>query len=201
MVEFSLNIEGDMRTAKWIKQLSDKHIVSARASALKTTGNKIKSFQAKKAAKIYNITQKIVRATIGVWRISASVYQVVSKAKKGIPLIKFKAKQAGVKINKFRVNNRNITGLTRRKKKLGLVSVEVIRGQRKILPNAFITKVKSGHVGVFQRKKKSRLPIKQLFSLDPPKMLSSRKILSKTIAFGNKIFLEIFEKQLKRRIR
>jgi|SRR5581483_5356549 len=39
----------------------------------------------------------------------------------------------------------------------------VIQGGRKVFPNAFIATMKSGHRGVFIRKGKSRLPIKELF--------------------------------------
>ncbi len=38
---------------------------------------------------------------------------------------------------------------------------------------AFVTKMKSGHQGVFQRRGKSRLPIKELSSVSVPKMIGN----------------------------
>jgi hypothetical protein len=42
------------------------------------------------------------------------------------------------------------------------VSVEVNRGKRTLLKGAFVATLKSGHVGVFRRQGKARLPIEEL---------------------------------------
>jgi hypothetical protein len=42
------------------------------------------------------------------------------------------------------------------------VSVEVNRGKRTLLKGAFVATLKSGHVGIFRRKGKARLPIEEL---------------------------------------
>ena len=42
------------------------------------------------------------------------------------------------------------------------VSVEVNRGKRMLLKGAFVATLKSGHVGIFRRKGKTRLPIEEL---------------------------------------
>lgn len=47
------------------------------------------------------------------------------------------------------------------------VSVEVNRGKRTLIPGAFIATMRSGHVGVFRRRGKSRLPIKELLGSRP----------------------------------
>ncbi len=47
------------------------------------------------------------------------------------------------------------------------VSVEVNRDKRTVLKGAFVASLKSGHVGVFQRRAKARLPIKELFGSRP----------------------------------
>ena len=42
------------------------------------------------------------------------------------------------------------------------VSVEVNRGKRTLLKGAFVATMKSGHVGIFRRQGKTRLPIEEL---------------------------------------
>lgn len=42
------------------------------------------------------------------------------------------------------------------------VSVEVNRGKRTVIPGAFVATMKSGHVGVFRRRGRARLPIDEL---------------------------------------
>jgi hypothetical protein len=47
------------------------------------------------------------------------------------------------------------------------VSVEVNRGKRTLIKGAFIATMKNGHRGVFQRKGKARLPIRELLGSRP----------------------------------
>jgi hypothetical protein len=42
------------------------------------------------------------------------------------------------------------------------VNVEVDRGKRTLVKGAFVATMKSGHVGIFRREGKARLPIKEL---------------------------------------
>ena len=80
------------------------------------------------------------------------------------------------------------------------VSVEVNRGKRTLIKGAFIATMKSGHRGVFVRKDKQRLPIRELFGSRPVDALlhkgeadavQARGLASMTATFGRLLPLEL----------
>jgi len=58
---------------------------------------------------------------------------------------------------------------------------------RKLIRHAFIATMKSGKIQVWMRKGTARLPIKQLFTVSPPKMFEKE---------GEKAFQDIIEKEM-----
>ena len=79
---------------------------------------------------------------------------IVSTSKKrGIPLIKYGGRATAK----------------------GRVSFAVRKGSRKRLPSAFIVTMPSGHKGIFQRKLKDRLPIRERFGPAAPALIGSRR--------------------------
>lgn len=68
------------------------------------------------------------------------------------------------------------------------VSIEIKRGNRKTLRSTFLAIMPSGHQGVFERKTKKRLPIKELFTIGLPQMFSSKVMSEKLIAFFKEKF-------------
>lgn len=56
-------------------------------------------------------------------------------------------------------------------RKRRIVAAEVRRGQSTRFVHAFVRKMKSDHIGVFIRKGRGRLPIRQLYSLSVPQMV------------------------------
>jgi hypothetical protein len=60
-------------------------------------------------------------------------------------------------------------------------------GGRKLIQSAFIATMKSGKIQVWLRKGKSRLPIRQLFTVSPPKMFEKE---------GEKSFQEIIRRDV-----
>ena len=70
---------------------------------------------------------------------------------------------------------------------------------RKVVQGAFEATMKTGHKGVFKRKGKSRLPIRELTTLDLPTMydLRAERVFDKTISSEfNKIFDHEFNYRL-----
>jgi len=57
------------------------------------------------------------------------------------------------------------------------VTVRIRRDRgRKLIRHAFIATMPTGHIGVFQRKTKKRLPIKQLYSLSAAQMFEQQGV-------------------------
>lgn len=75
------------------------------------------------------------------------------------------------------------------------VSVEVNRGQRKIIQGAFIATLKSGKKAVFRREKGSkRLPINELWGTRPFEVLNKERSKKLLQARGRSAFEETFER-------
>lgn len=75
------------------------------------------------------------------------------------------------KLMDFRVNPK--APQPRRKK---LVSVSVKKGSNKSIKNGFVAKMTSGHMNVFARTSKKRLPIKGLYGPSVPQMLGNESV-------------------------
>lgn len=53
----------------------------------------------------------------------------------------------------------------------------------KLIPSSFIARMKSGHISVFKRQEKSRLPISELFGPSVAKVFSGKKVLGKVTSY------------------
>lgn len=73
-------------------------------------------------------------------------------------------------------------------------------GKRGKLANAFIAKMKSGKVGVFERVGKKRLPIVEKFTIGIPRMLVARAIVDKLKALVRVEFPKRLEHELRYRL-
>lgn len=150
----------------------------------------------KAAASATNKTATSARAYLA--RAVKDTYKVkVSDVKKEIKLRKASAKQAtieaalygkgspGIQLVKFSPTPRKIPS-TRRTKNGGYtpkggIKVEVRRGRRKQISGAFVAKMGSGHIGVFQRSRKKNLPIKELYGPSPVKMIADNEDISRDL--------------------
>lgn len=81
---------------------------------------------------------------------------------KALPLSVFPYKQTRL------AGRDEVTGQFARGRKVkggrGGVYVAITGGKRKLFRGAFVAKMKSGHVGIFRRKGRTRLPIRQMFT-------------------------------------
>lgn len=73
--------------------------------------------------------------------------------------------------------------LSKRRIKAGLrgVEVNILRGKKTFLPNAFIAPAKNGHVGVFRRVGKKRFPIKNLSTITIASMFNQEPVEQVTL--------------------
>jgi hypothetical protein len=76
------------------------------------------------------------------------------------------------------------------------VSVEVNRGKRTLLKGAFVATLKSGHVGIFRRKGKARLPIEELRGSRPVDALLHQGEAQGVADRGGASFAETFARVL-----
>lgn len=70
-------------------------------------------------------------------------------------------------------------------------------GGRKVLPGSFKAKMRSGHVGVYRRRGKARLPIQELFSASAGSSLRDREILRRVQRKGTQAFRRELEGQIR----
>jgi hypothetical protein len=64
------------------------------------------------------------------------------------------------------------------------VSFAIKKGERKILTHAFLATMPGGHVGVFMRRGKDRLPIDEKFTISVAEMFGARAIFNELQAFA-----------------
>jgi hypothetical protein len=76
------------------------------------------------------------------------------------------------------------------------VSVEVNRGKRTLLKGSFVATMQSGHVGVFRRKGKTRLPIEELRGSRPVDALLHEGEADAVAERGGRSFGETFVRVL-----
>jgi hypothetical protein len=88
-----------------------------------------------------------------------------------------------------------LTAYPNRQTKKG-VSVEVNRGKRTLLKGAFKAKMRSGHVGIFRRQGKARLPIDELRGSRPVDALLHKGEAAAVAARGGKSFMDTLARVL-----
>lgn len=80
-------------------------------------------------------------------------------------------------LSNFRITPKTPQADRGRKRRRG-VRYQVRRGERVHVRRAFVAQTKSGHVGVFMREGKDRLPIRQLYGPSVPQMFGEQSSLN-----------------------
>ncbi|HSW63656.1 MAG TPA: phage tail protein [Dissulfurispiraceae bacterium] len=146
------------------------------ARALDKTAQQGKVAIQKEIRRIYNLKLKDLSEQVGVHAKPSELEVVIYTQGKRTPLIQFDARQQGVKYNRQAGTVRR--GGRFRGASTGGVSVEIIRGQRKVIKGAFITSVGTGqHIGVFKRVGNKRLPIREKVTIGSPQMFGSHNVM------------------------
>ncbi len=151
-MEFTMKISGmEQVTAMLDKRVARMAVISG----TNHTARKVRTAGMKAVRKIYNIKTKDIKPTI--W---------IVKATRSKPYALFKVWGYRLGVAKFSAKQTK-RGVTFKIKK---------GGGRKRIGKAFIATMASGHVGVFKREGKSRLPIDEKLTISVPEMFGSKKV-------------------------
>lgn len=143
----------------------------ANARALNRTGTTVRAFMSRDIAKDMGMKVGDVKERIGLTRATAARQAVqIAVTGKRIPLIDLGARGP----YPSRGQGRGVTA--------------IVGGVRKTYPQAFIAKMKTGHIGVFQRRSRARLPIHELRGASLPHVFS--KLTPGAIALGRSEYLK-----------
>lgn len=188
---------------KMLKGIDPLKVVAAARSAVNKMTAQAKTFASRRIRDTYNVPAgKLSKfLTISARASGDRIEAEITGRGRGLALSYFKPKQAGVRASKktgARYTKRALRSASGRRTG-GAVSVEVIKGRRKIVtgdPPVFLTVTKSGHVGVFSREGTSRLPIIQEFGPGVGGLFGSAKIMNATKTFITEKFEPIFTREL-----
>lgn len=144
---------------------SDKQLEKALYFAKNRALNSVKTELARGVPKKYDTKQKTIRDRTRVNKNTGEV------SVKGSP----------IRLFKFRV--------TPTSPKRQLVTASVKRA-RKSLPHAFVAQMRNGHIGIFERAKESRYPIRQLYSVSAPQMAGNEEVLEGAMERASIVFDE-----------
>jgi len=112
----------------------------------------------------YFIRAKDVRETIEIEKATYSNQAAIIHAK-GSPLA----------LSKFKIRPSKPPKKRRKKP----VVARVVRGEKGgAIPGAFVARMQSGHIGVFKRAGKARLPIHELYGPSVPQMLGHKSVIT-----------------------
>lgn len=135
------------------RELKDVAIVRA----LNRTVENVRAEAVRKIRDTYVLNASTVRDQMYITRAwTGRLEASITASGKPIPLISFNA--------------------TWRQKWPGGARFSVRRGARKSLPDTFIATMRSGHVGVFERTGRKRLPIEEKFSIGVPGMFGAKQV-------------------------
>lgn len=143
------------RAEELLKNIPDG-VSKAIVNAINRAAEGARTDAVKKARERYHVKAKDIRKTIEIERATYENQAAIVRAE-GSPLA----------LSKFKITPSKPPQKRRKKP----VIARVIRGEGGPIPGAFVARMKSGHIGVFKRAGKSRLPITQLFGPSVPQML------------------------------
>lgn len=146
----------------------------ATVSALNKTIAQAKTQASTDLRQMYNIKKSDIDSTMSIRKATQnSLFAVLRTTGKRIGLAKFGARQVA-------------RG----------VSVMVKKGARKVIRTKFIATMKSGHIGVYGRKGRERLPIIERSGPSVPQLFASRGIMKKIQDFTTQKLPRILDHEI-----
>jgi hypothetical protein len=187
-MKVDINLEGLGKVIQNIENLKTNVIKKAIAATLNECGEKGRSIASETIREEYNIKAKDVKGFLTVKKASSQNLEVVITGKgKGVPLVKFNARQEGVTLKG------GLSRYTKRAKRSGnfrrggavTVLVKTAGGRKTVHtdPKPFIAKIK-GELQVLQRIGKSREKLRRLLGPGIALLFGSKKINDVVIARG-----------------
>ena len=153
-------------------------------SALSRTSQRLKTESGRKAREMYVVKSKAVTDQVVLRRGSASSLSNELRWKgRNIPLMQ------------FRTNPKSPNARTRVLK----AAVKRAGGNKKV-DGAFLARMQSGHIGVFRRSSRKRLPIEELYGPAVPVMLNNPAVVEHLERVAAEEMEKRFEHELSRRL-
>jgi hypothetical protein len=180
-----VNVEANIRDAvRALTDLQRSVVPTATVRAINKVASAAKTQAGREIRTRYNISSRVVGRQISVSRATkTSLTAIVKPSGRKLPVMAFQARQTAAGVR-----------------------VQIIRGAPKIIRHAFITRTKSGHIGVFARGlysgrsfvyRRARLPIVELRTVGVPQAFGARVVYE---ALRRKI-AQVFPKLLEHEIR
>jgi hypothetical protein len=172
-----IDVRSDLRqTALSLSVNAAKVIEAAAVRSLNRAATTVRAEASRRIRDRYNLKVSVIKNDLRLVRARRGELeaQVIARGAP-IPLIQFGARQtrAGV-------------------------SVQVVRSNpRSILRRVFVARMKSGHVGVYERRGKSRLPIDERYTIGVPTMFAQRQIISALRGVAGERFRRELARELK----
>lgn len=165
----------------------EKVVRLAASAALNRAGSSVSTEAGRRIRKVYAIKADRLKGSIKTRKANPSflIAKVVASGKH-IPLGYFSAKI-----------NRRSGDVTVKVRRAG--GRKRVTGKPQFIGRPTIPILSGGHIGVYQRKTKKRLPIKELFSIDVPRALTTDEIFKALSAKGADVFAQRFRHEMKRR--
>lgn len=144
----------------------------------------------------YNIKESDLRREIKTDLYPSKLEAIIKAKGRPISIFKFSPRQVIETVNKKTKALYARLLKARAGRKAAGVTVEIVKGKRRLVKGAFVQSLKSGHVAIFKREGKERHPIKKLSTIGISEMFGSRNI----IASVKKKVIETWEKTIKHEV-
>ena len=153
--------EEQFERAKLVLSNVPKGIERAMASAINRAAQSGRTEAVKKVRERYIVKASTVREPLKIERASSSSPIAILRAVgRVIPLSKFKIRPSKPTPGRSKP-----------------VTATVIKGKGGTIPKAFVARMPTGHVGVYRRKGRPRLPIMELYGPSVPQMIGNEEVM------------------------
>lgn len=157
----SADYRKDFKAATLSLRFVEKNMPKAFSAAINRVSQGMRTEAVKKVRETYQVKAGDVRKTIKITKASPARLEMLMVSRgSSLPLIKFRTTPRNVPTRQPRVLKAQV------KKS----------GGKKPIPGAFVAKMRSGHVGVFMRSSKKRLPVNELYGPAVPVMLNEEGV-------------------------
>lgn len=175
-----------------------KPVKKAAASALRKVAKAAVSTASSEIRGVYNVKKSDLdpRVKLSLPRID-NLSAVINISGKGMSLSYFGAKQTAQNRTITRAGKDMKVKTMKRSATFQGVTVEVEKGKKTQLRSAFMTRMKSGHIGVMRREGKARLPIFEKKVISLASMLENAKVAPVVLDKINERWGVIFPQELK----
>lgn len=189
------------KLAKEVKNI-DKRVDKAQRMALAEAGRAAKTEATRAIAKQYVLTQAEIKPTISVDVNASQKFVDIRSNGKRFPLIRFAEK----KVSMREIKKREKAGETSRYKlrnggmvaKNMRVRIMIRKGKTITLKHAFYAVMPNGHVGIFERAGRGRLPIKEMSGVAIPQLFTQKDIKKAALERGLEVYWKRFKHHIER---